>query len=983
MTRVSARPSVWLFGAVTVGSGDHRTSAGGPRQSAVLSVLALSVGRPVDVGRLTTAVWGEDPPPTATNGLQVYVSALRKLLRASGQEITRVGGTYTLAAALDDVDVEVFHRHAGEGHSALRALEPERALVALQRAWDLWDPTPFAGLDDCAFVGPARAALLSAGLGVAADRGAALCAVGRSADAAALAEQLVESHPFHEPAWELLMQALYYSGRQHDALLAFGRARSTFVEELGLDPPATLVELERQILDRSLEPVATRPQVAAPSAELASAAAPRLPQPARGIVGRSAEIERVLELASKGTRLITLTGLGGIGKTTAALAAGHRLASSGRAVVFADLAAAGTATTAMERMCEAASVGAGADAAASLAQADPDLVLIADNGEQIADFPRAMSALVIGSTRLTLIVTSRVALRIRAEHVVPLRPLETSAATGPSDAGLLFIERASRLRDDLDLTGDEAAISQICALTGGIPLAIEVAARRLGHLTPATLLERLRRQSAALLDAKGAADLPDRQHSLRTVLDATSTLLSDRAAILARRLCVLKGPISLGLMEEAFADETDLVDQLDELVDASLAHGPDHADRYRMPLPISEYFAEGHAGQAGDREQILSAVLAIAEPLISQVDQRGRWAESRLLDDAAAVAVACEAAIAQRDAHAGTRLALALRRYWLLSSRLAEAQSFCGAILEIGPEDSDRACLQLVYGQFAAMVNRRDAAELLSVGIALAEQSTSGVPALLLVNSWCYLGSWQSDHGELDGARQAARRVEELAVASADPEAIELSRDFGAYVATRVGDFATAARLGAELLVDARRRGDRYVVIDLLYRVAENLLVLGRHAEADQLMNEAMEVAGTTSIGPLAARVIAVRAAVDIEHGRLSGAIGAALEGLRLTATLYPDPVTQASLLRVLGAAWASAGDVETAARCDGAATAILQRAGAPIESAFLAPVELHLEGIRRDPTMQSAARLAAMDPEAVVDELLGRSSAHAPMAGA
>ena len=328
-------------------------------------------------------------------------------------------------------------------------------------------------------------------------------------------------------------------------------------------------------------------------------------------------------------------------------------------------------------MCEAASIRPGPDALTSLAEADPELVLIADNGEQIAAFPSAIAALLSSTARLKLIVTSRVALRVRAEHVMPIRPLETSSDAGGGDAELLFVDRARQLRADIDLAGDDDAIVEICELAGGIPLAIEVAAGRLGHLTPLALLDRLRRQSVALLDAHGAVDLPDRQQSLRTVLDATSTLLTDGGAALAKGVCAVKGPISLDLIERTFGDRPDLIDHLDELVDASLVNGPDHAGRYRMPIPVAEYFAGDTETVDRDRGRILRAVLAVAEPLVSKVDQRGRWAEGSLLDDAAAVTVACDAAIAQRDADAGARLAVALRRYWLIGSRIGEALQFC------------------------------------------------------------------------------------------------------------------------------------------------------------------------------------------------------------------------------------------------------------------------------------------------------------------
>ena len=205
---VGGGPVVRLFGSVTVGSGEGAVSAGGPWQAAVLAMLALNVARPVSVDRLIDGVWGGAAPNSVGNALQVYVSALRKLVGAVGLSISRNGPTYTLEGALDDIDVERFQRLAAEGHSALRALDPEHALRALDLAWSLSVTVPLAGLDECPFAAGSRAALVIAMLSVAADRGHALCALGRADEAAAGAERLVEAHRFYEPAWGLLMSAL-------------------------------------------------------------------------------------------------------------------------------------------------------------------------------------------------------------------------------------------------------------------------------------------------------------------------------------------------------------------------------------------------------------------------------------------------------------------------------------------------------------------------------------------------------------------------------------------------------------------------------------------------------------------------------------------------------------------------------------------------------------------------------------------------------
>ncbi|HEX4981038.1 MAG TPA: BTAD domain-containing putative transcriptional regulator [Ilumatobacteraceae bacterium] len=963
-------PAVWLFGAVTLRAGDRRVSAGPAKQCGVLAVLALNVGRPVTTSRLIDSVWGDDPPHSVGNAIQVYVSALRKLVAAAGLSITRAGATYTLVGALDDVDVQVFERLAAEGRAALRSRDLRRAGRQLDDAYAMFDAAAFAGLDDFPFVVPARAALLATGLAVAVDRGAALCSLGHAERAVAMAEGLVDTHPFHEPAWEMLMRALYHAGRQSDALHAYERARTTMLDELGLDPSPRLVGLERQILDQTVEP-----PMEPPIDDRRDEDAPRrraLPEPPSDLVGRHDEIDRIVELAGRRARLITLVGLGGIGKTSTALAAASRLAARGRAVAFADLAAVTDAAAAMQRVGEAAGMGPSADAVEALVESDPDVIVIADNAEQVVGLAAVVASLLASTTRLTLIVTSRIPLQIRVEHTLAIAPLDTSSGV-LGDAGRLFVQCAARVQPALDLTDSTDVVRAICDLAGGIPLALEIAAGRLGHLSPAKLLERLQRQRATLLDAPGAADLPDRQHSLRTVLEATFALITDESARLVERLSVVKGPVSLEVIDAICADEPGLAEHVEELVRSSLASGPDSLDRYRLLPPVAD-FAESRARDPDrDRDHVARAVLDVGDPLVGQVDQAGVWAETRLIDDAAAVTAACAAALERARAGEATRLAATLRRYWLVSGRFGDGRQFCSAALRLDLDPVDRARVQLILGQFAAMINDHDTADLLKDALGAAD-TVIGVEPHLLLNSWCYLGSWMCSHDDLDGARDAAARVEAVAASSGDAALTAISRDFAGYVATHVGDFETAYRHNSAALADARRSGDRYVVADLLNRSAENLLNLGRGAEADDLMNEAMDVARTTAIGPMAANVLLMRAAVDLELDRPSSAIGGALEALRLTTNLLPDPVTRASALRILGAAQIAVGDLAGAARCDGAAAGILTAALVPPNAALLETVDRRLRPTRDDPDQRAVAEAAARNPSQVVDDLLADS---------
>ena len=193
-------------------------------------------------------------------------------------------------------------------------------------------------------------------------------------------------------------------------------------------------------------------------------------------------------------------------------------------------------------------------------------------------------------------------MRIRAEQVVPIGPLPTSAEAGPSEAARLFATRVGqRGTSSPTLVGDEPEIEEICQHAGGIPLAIEIAASTIGAIRPAILLDRLRRQGATLLDQRGPVDLPERQQSLATVLGATVGMLEEGALDLARRIAVAKGPLSLEMLEAITSDRPRLLDHLDELIGASLVVEPDDTARVRMPVPVMEYVMRSNEDPSTER----------------------------------------------------------------------------------------------------------------------------------------------------------------------------------------------------------------------------------------------------------------------------------------------------------------------------------------------------------------------------------------------
>ena len=308
-------------------SGGRVLALGGRRQRSVLALLLLHAGAVVSNERFIDELWGEHTPASARKTLQTYVSRLRNVL---GQNVlvTRPGG-YMLAPHDGEFDLECFESLVATGRRALAGADPGEAAELLSRALALWRGAPLSDLSLEPFAQGEIARLVESRMAALEDRIDADLALGKSAALVGELEALVRDHPLRERLRAQLMLALYRGGRQADSLDAYQRTRDHLTRELGLEPGAALRSLQQAILnqdpslsvgvpDRGQTPRHRRSDLTPRLTDREQAGVPRGVR----VIGRDQELAELGQLiADPEVALVTLTGTGGIGKTTLALEA--------------------------------------------------------------------------------------------------------------------------------------------------------------------------------------------------------------------------------------------------------------------------------------------------------------------------------------------------------------------------------------------------------------------------------------------------------------------------------------------------------------------------------------------------------------------------------------------------------------------------------------------------------------------------------------
>ena len=500
---------------------------------------------------------------------------------------------------------------------------------------------------------------------------------------------------------------------------------------------------------------------------------------ARGrLIDREREIALVRDLLMRDdVGVVTLTGLGGVGKTRVAIQAATELASQFRdGVAFVSLALLKTPELVVQTLAQALQVSETPGQALSESLLNylrtKQLLLVLDNVEQIISAAPLVTQALERASRLKVLVTSREALRLIPERVVPLQPLplpdpgqlpdlETLAQV-PSIA--LFLERARAVNPGFTLTTDNvAAIIGICRRLDGLPLALELAAARLSVFAPDALLARMEYRLSLL--TQGARDLPLRQQTLRNTLAWSYDLLSEREQQVFRHLAVFVGSFSMEAVESVCTDElhdgNEVMERVTELVEKSLIELADAGGavpRFRMLDTVKEYALEQLAAN-GEEEAVKRRhvdyylyLAETAEPHLLR-PERGVWLErlDRTHDN-------LRAALTWSSEHAalgtGLRLAGALTWYWYLRGNLQEGRTFLERFLaQNGQADSSVARGKALYG--ASLLTRTQGD--FELANQEAEESVSLFRGLTdpywLALALARLGDIQMSQGKLEEAR--------------------------------------------------------------------------------------------------------------------------------------------------------------------------------------------------------------------------------------
>jgi predicted ATPase/DNA-binding SARP family transcriptional activator len=899
-----------LLGPLEVAEGGRTAHLGPPRQRAVVAMLALAAPEVVSTDHLIDGLWGEQPPKNPLAALQLYVHEVRKTLHDLGDHgrkhrddrdgpelIERIPPGYRITVPADHTDIGRFTTLQQRARSERLSDNPVAAAATLREALALWRGPALADVREAPFAEAEAVRLDELHMLAHEDSYDVRLELGQHNALVADLEQAVIKHPMRERLWGQLMTALYRCHRQADALATYARARERLADELGIDPGQALKQLELAILRQDAALTAPQaplptPRAASDKARVSLAAAQlptvaprkpaRLPRPTTPTFGREDLVAQIRDvLSDREVRSLTLTGPGGSGKSRAAVVAAAAITDDHEDQVVYLTATERTDAAQLAREVTLAVTGTDDDDA--LADLDTHTLVLLDNLESIADGEQLAHDLIERSAHLTILATSRLPLRLRAEHDIPVPPLQvppvgaTADEVAASPAVEMFVDRAAAVAPDFRLSDHLDDVADLTRYLDGLPLAIELAAAHARLLTPGQIRSALEGDLGLLTGH--TSDLPERQQTLTATIEWSYSRLTPDARTVADRLSLFERGFTVEAVEAVCDDVPDVLGALAEIAEARLIRSVDSRVEVRfVVLGTVRAYARNRLQQ---HEDLDTRKVALAQHLLLQAREwadhldgpEGATVVGRYDDTAADVNAALDWASETGRTDPAIDLATTVTDLWIAAGRLTDGLRRTRQLLEVpGLASAQLAALHVAAGKLAYHLTDWDlAAEQLRAALALPD-----VDPATATTARCYLGAALVVTGAGDeGAELATAALEEAERIGSYPT-IAIALSVLAIERAIAGDADGERSYYERRLAVVSERGDVARLADTLNTLAEIALDDADAATACSYATEAVLIAGSALIP-------------EARDATITLARAAAVEG---------DPVTTAAHLR-------------------------------------------------------------------------------------
>jgi predicted ATPase/DNA-binding SARP family transcriptional activator len=906
---------------------------------ALLALLALRAGRSLDRPWLAGTLWPDSSHPQALANLR---NSLKDLRHTLGPEAYRLRSptTRTLMLDLSGAEVDVLAFDAAIARGDLPSLEQAVALYRgplLEGCEEEW----------VAEERRTRERAYLAALEALADDARTR---GDLAAAERALRQTVAADPLRESAQRALIETLAAGGSVAAAMQVYRELRELLHRELNAEPARETQVLFQQLRSEArLRAQAPRPKL--PGATV-STAPNNLPHQLTRFIGREQEVTEVSQFLTT-HRLVTLTGAGGCGKTRLALqVAAGQLAAFTHGVFFVNLAPTRDPGLVASTIAQTLGLHESADRpfVESLKEhlREKQLLLLLDNFEQVLAAAPLVAELLAAAERLTVLVTSRAALRVRGEQEYEVPPLAlpdpadrlSAAALSQCAAVALFADRAAGMRTGFAVTPENAeAVAEICWRLDGLPLAIELAAARVKLFPPQALLARLENRLALLTE--GPRDLPARQRTLRNALGWSYDLLEEAEKRLFRRLSVFVGGFTLEAVEAVCGPRDDLDGAIAEgvtsLAEQSLLRREEDTEgepRFGMLETIREYGRECLAA-SGEMEAFQCrhavhylALAEAAEPALHGGEQMA-WLD-RLEREHDNLRAALAWLVMTGDAKAGLRLGGALQFFWLVRGHLREGREQLARLLAM-PNAAEHAAARAKVLQRSASLAWRQG-DYVSARAVL-EESLVIHQALgdrqRIAESLGALGYCVQCLGEIEAAQ--AFLTESLTISRELKDQNGIAGLLGnlGHIALDRGDHDTARALYEEGLAIRRELGNQHGIAASLRNLGTLALARGDAENAHARYSEALVINRALGNRPWEAVDLIALGEAAFALGEVEMAKARCEEGLAISRALGDRAVT-ADALNTLGRIVSGQGNHQAARARFADSMALCRRLGIP-----------------------------------------------------